>query len=151
MGSRWHTSWEHDERSRAVMGVEERLGHQIFQLKDQLEAANKELAAAKALGFDAAKAEEEYRRQMEERLELERQRRVEEMKMKAMRRIGQLSLSLGYWHYIGRAMLAFGGVGVGVAHFYTMEIDYKYVLQVRPFAFLPFPLALVAIYSAVSA
>jgi len=36
----------------------------------------------------------------------------------------------------------------GTAHFYLMEIDYKWVLQVRPFAFLPFPLALFAAWRA---
>ena len=36
-------------------------------------------------------------------------------------------------------------VGLGMAHFYFMEIDNKFVLQVRPFALLTFPLAFVAL------
>jgi len=68
----------------------------------------------------------------------------------ALGAVGQLALSAGYWQHIGRAALALGGVGVGVAHFYTMEIDFKYVLQVRPYAFLPFPLAALAIWNALS-
>jgi len=32
----------------------------------------------------------------------------------------------------------------GTAHFYTMELDYKWVLQVRPYAYLPFPICAVA-------
>lgn len=39
---------------------------------------------------------------------------------------------------------------LGIAHFYTMEIDYKYVLQVRPFAYLPFPLAGIVLYNLAS-
>jgi hypothetical protein len=31
-----------------------------------------------------------------------------------------------------------------------MEIDYKYVLQVRPFAYLPFPLAAYVIYTLIA-
>ena len=34
---------------------------------------------------------------------------------------------------------------LGIAHFYTMEIDFKYVLGVRPYAYLPFPLALIGL------
>ena len=36
-------------------------------------------------------------------------------------------------------------VGLGMVHFYFMEIDNKFVLQVRPFALLTFPLAFVAL------
>ena len=35
----------------------------------------------------------------------------------------------------------------GTAHFYTMELDYKWVLQVRPYAYLPFPLCALATYA----
>lgn len=58
---------------------------------------------------------------------------------------GQLALSAGYWGYIGMRFLCWLGVGLGTAHFYTMEIDYKWVLQVRPYAYLPFALALGAV------
>lgn len=36
-------------------------------------------------------------------------------------------------------------IAMGTVHFYSMEIDFKGILQVRPFAYLPFPLALCAI------
>jgi hypothetical protein len=36
-------------------------------------------------------------------------------------------------------------ITMGTFHFYSMEIDFKGILQVRPFAYLPFPLALVAV------
>lgn len=36
---------------------------------------------------------------------------------------------------------------LGVAHFWGMEVDYKYRLQVRPFAYLPFVLAPVVLYA----
>ena len=35
---------------------------------------------------------------------------------------------------------------LGVSHFYTMEIDFKGVLQVRPYAYLPFPLSAVVLF-----
>ena len=46
--------------------------------------------------------------------------------------------------------LLMGGVSVlfGISHFYSMEIDFKFRLQVRPFAYLPFPLAACAIFVA---
>jgi hypothetical protein len=43
-------------------------------------------------------------------------------------------------------LLALSTTVLGMAHFYTMEIDYKYVLQVRPYALLPFPLAAAVLY-----
>jgi hypothetical protein len=58
---------------------------------------------------------------------------------------GQLALSAGYWGYIGVKFLCWLGVGLGTAHFYSMEIDYKWVLQVRPYANLPFALAIGAV------
>ena len=33
----------------------------------------------------------------------------------------------------------------GIIHFYTMEIDYKFILQVRPYAYLPFATAALAL------
>ena len=60
---------------------------------------------------------------------------------------GQLALSAGYWGYISEAQLVAASVILGVGHFYTMELDYKYVLQVRPYAYLPFPLSVATLYS----
>lgn len=54
---------------------------------------------------------------------------------------GQVALTAGYFEQFSTAILAASTTALGVAHFYTMEIDYKYVLQVRPYAYLPFPLA----------
>ena len=58
---------------------------------------------------------------------------------------GQLVLSGGYFGFLSYRTLLLGGIGLGMAHFWTMEVDYKYVLQVRPFAYLPFVLAPIAI------
>jgi hypothetical protein len=55
--------------------------------------------------------------------------------------IGQLGVILGVFYYVGPLILLWTGVGFGTLHFYTMEIDYKYVLHVRPWGFLPFALA----------
>jgi len=46
------------------------------------------------------------------------------------------------------SLLAFAvAITMGTIHFYSMEIDFKGILQVRPFAYLPFPLALAAVGS----
>ena len=55
---------------------------------------------------------------------------------------GQLSLSAGYWGYISKQALVLSSTLLGLGHFYSMEIDYKGVLQVRPYAYLPFGLAI---------
>lgn len=59
---------------------------------------------------------------------------------------GQLALSAGYWGFISEPMLVLTSAVLGIGHFWTMEIDYKYVLQVRPYAYLPFPLAIASLY-----
>jgi membrane-bound metal-dependent hydrolase YbcI (DUF457 family) len=46
----------------------------------------------------------------------------------------QASLLLGVLGYITAVQSAAASLCLGTAHFYTMEIDYKGVLQVRPFA-----------------
>jgi hypothetical protein len=60
--------------------------------------------------------------------------------------LGQLSVSAGYFNQIPFLALSSASTALGLAHFYTMEIDYKYVLQVRPFAYLPFPLGVLVGY-----
>jgi len=63
----------------------------------------------------------------------------------------QLLLSAGYLQWISMAALCYGSLSLGIAHFYSMEIDFRWKLQVRPYAFLPFPLAAGAmLYYAVS-
>ena len=42
-------------------------------------------------------------------------------------------------------MTCYASVTLGILHFYLMEIDYKWNLQVRPYAYLPFPLAALAV------
>ena len=59
---------------------------------------------------------------------------------------GQVALSLGYWDMFSKTALAISATLLGIWHFWTMEVDYKYVLQVRPFAYLPFPLAAYALW-----
>ena len=53
---------------------------------------------------------------------------------------GQLALQAGYQEWIQWSTLCYLGVGLGTAHFYSMEIDYKWVLQVRHCLSLAFPL-----------
>ena len=60
---------------------------------------------------------------------------------------GQAALSLGYWGFIDLPTLALSATALSIAHFWSMEVDFKYKLQVRPFAYLPFPLAGLALYN----
>jgi hypothetical protein len=56
------------------------------------------------------------------------------------------ALTAGIFGYISNTALAVSSTVLGIAHFYTMEIDFKGKLQVRPYAYLPFPLAAYALY-----
>jgi hypothetical protein len=59
---------------------------------------------------------------------------------------GQAVLSAGYWGQLSNEALVALATMLGVTHFYTYEIDFKGVLQVRPYAYLPFPLAAAVLY-----
>jgi hypothetical protein len=58
--------------------------------------------------------------------------------------LGQVALCAGYW-YLPMDIFAVTATTLGISHFWTMEVDFKYKLQVRPYAYLPFILALPAI------
>lgn len=60
--------------------------------------------------------------------------------------LGQIVLALGYWDRLSLENVALFGTVLSIGHFVTMELDFKYKLQVRPFAYLPFPLGAAAIY-----
>ena len=63
--------------------------------------------------------------------------------------LAELSLIAVFYDYLGG--FAASGIVIitlSVAHFYTMEIDQKLVLQVRPYALLTFPLALAGLINA---
>lgn len=62
--------------------------------------------------------------------------------------LGQAALLTSYFakQEIDGALLFLSTIGLSLAHFVTMEVDYKYRLQVRPYAYLPFPLAAYTIY-----
>ena len=62
--------------------------------------------------------------------------------------MGGMALSaLIAWFYGYLSLKVCGNIAVvtGTLHFYFMEIDAKYVLHVRPFAYLPFPLCAIAL------
>jgi hypothetical protein len=61
---------------------------------------------------------------------------------------GHLLLSYSFFGEVNEKVLAIGTTAFSVAHFWTMEVDYKYQLQVRPYAYLPFPLAAYTLYRA---
>eukprot|EP00043_Microstomoeca_roanoka_P022608 m.256749 g.256749 ORF g.256749 m.256749 type:complete len:195 (+) comp22510_c0_seq1:254-838(+) len=56
----------------------------------------------------------------------------------------QLVLSAGYLSFINYFVFVASAIALSLGHFYTMEMDYKGRIQVRPFAYLPFPLAAIA-------
>lgn len=58
---------------------------------------------------------------------------------------GQLALLAAYFGAAPSRAVAIGAVALGTVHFYTMEVDTALRLQVRPFGYLPFPLAGLAI------
>ena len=70
-----------------------------------------------------------------------KEKRIKQISI-ALGMAGQLALSAGYWGYISNEALVLGSTVLGISHFYTMEIDHKGVLQVRPYAYLPFIMAL---------
>lgn len=63
---------------------------------------------------------------------------------------GQIAISAGYMKYISNEALVIGATLFGIGHFWTMEVDYKYKLQVRPYAYFPFVLAIPALMSVFS-
>lgn len=60
--------------------------------------------------------------------------------------LGQTALLAGFTGKISYPAMILSASTLSIAHFWTMEVDYKYRLQVRPYAYLPFPLAAAAIY-----
>ena len=60
---------------------------------------------------------------------------------------GQVAISAGVLQYISPATTAVSATLLGIGHFWTMEVDYKWKLQVRPYAYLPFILAIPALAS----
>ena len=55
--------------------------------------------------------------------------------------VAQTVLSMGYLSYLKIQALALFGISMGLLHFYLMEIDHKFVLRVRPYAYVVFPLS----------
>jgi hypothetical protein len=61
--------------------------------------------------------------------------------------VKRISYSLGTLGQLALFMnQATASILLGVSHFWTMEVDFKWKLQVRPYAYLPFPLAAYALY-----
>jgi len=62
--------------------------------------------------------------------------------------LGQVALVGGYFYeqVVDPTVLILTTIGFSIGHFVTMEIDYKYRLQVRPYAYLPFPAAVYTLY-----
>ena len=54
--------------------------------------------------------------------------------------LAHLVIVAGYMGYLSIAAALFFGILFGLLHFYFMEIDYKFILRVRPFAYIVFPL-----------
>lgn len=60
--------------------------------------------------------------------------------------LGQVTLMAGLSHYISFQNLSLFGLSCTMFHFYTMEIDHKMILRVRPFAYVIFPLAILGVF-----
>lgn len=60
--------------------------------------------------------------------------------------VGQLLLGGWFWNYILQKTLVYSII-FGILHFYFMEIDHKFILRVRPFAYIVFPLAILGLYN----
>jgi hypothetical protein len=61
---------------------------------------------------------------------------------------GQANFALiaGYFGFIPQSIAMAASTLLGIGHFWTMEVDYKYNLKIRPYAFIPFPLAGLVFY-----
>ena len=53
---------------------------------------------------------------------------------------GQATLAGGFYGYISDGALLVASTAFSLTHFWTMEVDHKMKLQVRPYAYLPFVL-----------
>ena len=53
---------------------------------------------------------------------------------------GQAALAGGFYGYISDGALIVASTVLSLTHFWTMEVDYKMQLKVRPYAYLPFVL-----------
>lgn len=63
--------------------------------------------------------------------------------------LSHLTVGAGIWGLWGPRSATIVATILGISHFYTMELDYKGRLAVRPFAYLPFAIAaLVLLYAA---
>ena len=99
----WRRGWELDEKSKASMSVEERWRAEIAArqvVETELSKALQELSAARLAMLEGRGQEAELKRQMEERMAAEKEKRIEHTKEMALRRIGKRDLSRGWiaWH-----------------------------------------------------
>ena len=91
--TKWRRDWEDEKHAKAAMSLEERLGEQLLTVTKQLEEANRKLR-------DGQGAESDWQRQLEERLALEKEKRIEHTKEMAMRRIGKRDLTRGWMAWL---------------------------------------------------
>lgn len=59
--------------------------------------------------------------------------------------MAHIVLLIGFMGYYGLALSSLLAIVLGMLHFYLMEIDYKFILRVRPFALVVFPLSIAAL------
>lgn len=60
--------------------------------------------------------------------------------------LGQIALSFAIFGDVSHQTIALATTALSIAHFWTMEVDFKWVLQVRPYAYLPFPLSILTAF-----
>jgi hypothetical protein len=71
---------------------------------------------------------------------LAKQKQIKQISV-ALGALGQLALSAAIFGDVSKEAIALATTALSIAHFWTMEVDFKWVLQVRPYAYLPFPLS----------
>ena len=59
--------------------------------------------------------------------------------------LGQVILFVAYWHLVAYRYLVAFALPLGVIHFISIEMNDDNSLKIRPFAYLPFPLAIIAL------
>ena len=89
---RWHKDWESEELEKFKMGtmtVEERLREQLVAAKDEIQQMKRQMSGTEDV-------EAEMQRLMEEKLAIEKEKRIEHTKEMAVRRIARRDLARGW-------------------------------------------------------
>ena len=99
----WRHEWEVHMHMQAAMGLEERYRNQVKQthaLEAELQTVKDELVYLRQAALEGRALEAELEKQMEEKLEAEKQKRIEHTREMAVRRIGKRDLARGWMAWV---------------------------------------------------